>query len=94
MQTKKVDSIQKDRIDVLKNTDKVQFFKGLFTAKNRSKKKGDEVLNLRDQFMKSGTGNLSDVVNLVGQYKYRKRGGAKMIEWVNPMWLGMERILH
>jgi hypothetical protein len=78
MQTKKVDSIQKDRIDVLKNTDKVQFFKGLFTAKNRSKKKGDEVLNLRDQFMKSGTGNLSDVVNLVGQYKYRKRGGAKI----------------
>ena len=78
LQTKKVDSIQKDRIDTLKNTDKVQFFKGLFTAKNRSKKKGDEVLNLRDQFMKSGTGNLSDVVNLVGQYKYRKRGGAKI----------------
>ena len=66
MQTKKVDNIQKDRIDVLKNTDMIQFFKGLFTAKNRSKKKGDEVLNLRDQFMKSGTGNLSDVVNLVG----------------------------
>ena len=60
MQTKKVDSIQKDRIDVLKNTNKVQFFKGLFTAKNRGKKKGDEVLNLRDQFMKSGTGNLSN----------------------------------
>ena len=76
-QTKKVDSIriQKERIDLLKNTDKVQFFKGLFTAKNRSKKKGDEVLNLRDQFMKSETGNLSDMVNVVGQYKYRKRGG-------------------
>ena len=48
LQTKKVGSIQKDRIDVLKNTDKVQFFKGLFTAKNTSKKKGDEVLDLRD----------------------------------------------
>ena len=40
MQTKKVDSIQKDRIDLLKNADKVQFFKGLFTAKNRKEKKG------------------------------------------------------
>ena len=40
LQTKKVDNIQKDRTDALKNTDKVQFFKGLFTAKNRSKKKG------------------------------------------------------
>ena len=28
--------------------------------------------------MKSGTRNLSDVVNLVGQYKYRKGGGAKI----------------
>ena len=77
MQTKIVDSIQKDRIDTLKHTNKVQFLKGLFTAKNRGKK-GDEVLNLRDQFMKSGTGNLSDVLNLVGQYEYRKRGGAKI----------------
>ena len=76
-QTKKVDAIQKDRIDVLKNTDKLQFFKGLFTAKKRGGKKGDEVLNMRDQFMKSGTGNLSDVVNLVGKYKYRKRGAPR-----------------
>ena len=36
------------------------------------------MLNLRDQFMKSGIGNLSDVVNLVGHYKYRKRGGANI----------------
>ena len=72
-QTKKVDSIQKDRIDELKKAKKVQYFKGLFHTTKRGKKKGDEVLILNDQFMKSGLGNLSDVTPLVGRYKYNVR---------------------
>ena len=47
-QTKKVDSIQKGRIDELKTAKKVQYFKGLFHTKKRGKKKGDEVLTLND----------------------------------------------
>jgi len=76
-QTKKVDAIQKDRIDVLKKggVKKVQYFKGLFAStKKKGKKKGDAATNIEDQFMKSGTGNLSSAVNLVGPYKYKVRG--------------------
>ena len=50
-QTKKVDSIQKDRIDELKKVKKVEYFKGLFHTTKRGKKKGDEVLTLKHQFI-------------------------------------------
>ena len=48
-QTKKVDSIQKDRIDVLKKggVKQVQYFKGLFSSTNRKgKKKGQAATNI------------------------------------------------
>ena len=67
-QTKKVDSIQKDRIDVLKKggVENVQYFKGLFSSTKRRGKKGEAGTNIEDQFMKSGSGNLSSAVPLVG----------------------------
>ena len=69
-QTKKVDSIQKDRIDVLKKggVENVQYFKGLFSSTKRRGKKGEAGTNIEDQFMKSGTGNLSSAVPLVSPY--------------------------
>ena len=75
-QTKKVDSIQKDRIDVLKKggVKNVQYFKGLFSSIKRKGKKGEAAPNIEDQFMKNGTGNLSSAVPLVGAYKYKVRG--------------------
>ena len=42
MQTKKVDSIQKDRIGVLKNIDQVQFFKGLLQLRTEVRTRGME----------------------------------------------------
>ena len=56
MQTKKVDTIHKDIINVLKNDDKKQFFKELFTAKQRGAKKRHEVINtgMPDDFNISG----------------------------------------
>ena len=67
-QTKKVDSIQKDRIDVLKKggVKNVKYFKGLFSSTERRGKKGEAATNIEDQFMKSGSGNLSSAVPLVG----------------------------
>ena len=54
---------------------KVQYFKGLFSSTNKKgKKKGRATTNKEDQFMKSGTGNLSEVVPLVGAHKYKVRG--------------------
>ena len=56
-QSKKVDSIQKDRIDALKsgNVEKVKYFKGLFSSTKRKGKRGEAAINIEDQFMKSRT---------------------------------------
>ena len=65
-QPKKVDSIQKDRtFDVLTKggVKNVQYFKGLFSS-TMKKEKGEAATNIKDQFMKSGTGNLSNPVPL------------------------------
>ena len=49
-QTKKVDSIQKDSIDVLKKggVKNVQHFKGLFSATKRRRKKVEAATNIED----------------------------------------------
>ena len=75
-QSKKVNIIQKDRIDALKsgNVEKVKYFKGLFSSSKRKGKRGEAATNIEDQFMKSGTGNLSSAVPLVGAYRYNVKG--------------------
>ena len=57
--------------------------KGCSLLKKLMVRIGDGAINMRDQFLKSGTGNLSDIVNLVGRYKYNVRGLSRKNNFVN-----------
>ena len=73
-ETKQVDEIQKDRIQALRKTDQVKYFRGLFHSKRRGKKGEARPIDMEDQFLKSGRGNLMGPVKLLGKHKYNVRG--------------------
>ena len=58
--------------------------KGYFLlATNRKGKRGEAAFNIEDQSIKSGTGNLSSAVPLVGPYKYNVRRSNRKTNQVN-----------